>query len=111
MVDLATHQPLDLGRCVTTPGVLALFGGDQATARAVLVRHVLDRLARRDWGDCDPDDTDANNRDAATGDGQVVAVYRIPCTTQARREVWAVWHPHDASIGEPLTTVCLPEEY
>lgn len=93
------HPIFPVGRVVVTPAALAAFGAEPLS-RAV------DRHARCDWGDIDPHDRAANERDLYDG-GELLSVYRLPDATDhgAEKRFYVLTDP-----DRTVTTICLPEE-
>ena len=83
-----------LGQVFATAGAVAAFPAE--TLLACLERH-----ARGDWGDLDPEDRAANEAALSSG-GRLLSSYRVP----ERGKVWVITE-HDRSA----TTVLLPEDY
>lgn len=84
-----------LGRCVATPGALAMLDDNRASVIDLLARHV-----RGDWGDLEAEDIAANNAAVADGD-RLLSAYQL-----ARGRVWVI-----TESDRSATTVLLPEEY
>lgn len=115
MVDFATgYHPdppglrLNLGRCVTTPGLCRALAHDQDQAMKRLSREVIPRVVRGDWGEVSPEDQQANDRDLAAGLG-ITAAYNLVGVSGQVVHVLVVYEP-DAEDG-PRTTLMCSDEY
>ena len=85
-----------LGRLAATQGVL------NAVTREEL-RGFIERHTSRDWGDCTPEDREANDRAVwSKHGGRLLSVYH----TAAGVKVWVITEADRRS-----TTVLLPTEY
>ena len=102
--DAYSPIPLNLGRTTITPGALVALGGDR-TEVSRLLRPILDRFARRDWGEVTAHDAAANLGDLGV-DGRVVATYTV-----ARVRLLVIREVSTEVTEGVLTTVLLPEEY
>ena len=84
-----------LGRCLATPGALALLDDHRVSVLDLLGRHV-----HGDWGDLGAEDIAANNA-AVTGGERLLSAYQL-----ARGRVWII-----TEWDRSATTLLLPEEY
>jgi hypothetical protein len=87
-------QRFELGEFSQTSGVAAAFSGE------ILSRH-LERHARGDWGELEPEDRDANERAIEMGD-RIMSAFVVD-------GVGRLWIITEADRSR--TTVMLPEEY
>jgi len=95
MVDFA--RPLfSLGQCVATPGALAALEDAGQAAAVFLSRHV-----HGDWGECDREDSVANDRALKDG-SRIFSVYR----TSKGVKIWVITEADRSS-----TCILLPSEY
>ncbi len=95
MADFA--RPLfSLGKCVATPGVLAALEEAEQGATMFLSRHV-----NGDWGECDQEDSAANDRALKDG-SRIFSVYR----TSKGVKIWVITEADRSS-----TCILLPSEY
>ena len=90
-----TETTLELGRLVTTPGVLRKV--PQGEIEAALARH-----RSCDWGDVSPNDKKANDDDSKNGGGSIVSAYHSKDGTKFL--IITEWN-------RSVTTVLLPEEH
>ena len=87
-------QAFPLGQTVITPNAQASLHPDD-------VQQALCRHARGDWGDCCPEDADAN--DAAVKEGsRLLSAYRDRVGTK----FWII-----TECDRSATTILLPEDY
>lgn len=94
---VAKATPLfSLGKIVATPGALAAFkvAGESPTI-------LLDRHIRGDWGDCNAEDSEANDRAVIDG-GRVLSAYQLGTGVR----IWVITEADRSS-----TCLLLPEEY
>jgi len=94
--------PFPLGLLVATPGALE-------ACRPELLRECLARHARGDWGLCDGEDAETNDR--ATREGRrLLSSYPIdaskPCAGYGSNCVWII-----TEADRSQTTLLLPDEY
>ncbi|MFC5431871.1 hypothetical protein ACFPTO_24210 [Paraburkholderia denitrificans] len=87
---------LQLGLLVATPGALCVL-----QAADISVFQLLNRHARRDWGDVCESDRQQNDLAAANG-ARVLSCYALP----AGQRIWII-----TEADRSTTTVLLPEEY
>ncbi len=80
-----------LGRCVATPGFLALG----INPSPFLIRH-----GAGDWGDLDPEDKQANDAAVINGD-RILSAYQV-----GEHKFWII-----TEADRSVTTVLLPSEY
>lgn len=86
----------DLGRVLATPGAVAEFGRDAVCA-------CVERHNAGDWGDVEPSDRRANDRDLRDG-GRLLSAYQLG---EGRdRRLWVL-----TEADRSHTTAMLPSEY
>lgn len=90
----------NLGRVVASSALANAVPHHQITA-------LLDRHARGDWGDLDPDDKAANDDAARTGDGRLFSSY----DTQEYGKIWIITDDIRGEGEGPITTVLFPDDY
>lgn len=97
MVANSTPKPkFPLGKLVATPAALEVIQKAGQSPAEFIDRHILG-----DWGECEPDDWQAN--DDALKDGErIFSVYK----TKQDVKVWVITEGDRAS-----TCILLPEEY
>lgn len=93
---MATRPLFKLGQLVATPGALDVLGQAQQTPETFLRRHI-----KGDWGDCDTEDAEANDR-AVLERARIFSVYR----TATDVKIWVITEADRSS-----TCILLPEEY
>jgi len=91
-----------MGRTVMTMGIAERI--DQDTAFAMHVAHSLERYAKCDWGDLDPDDAEMNDLALKNGDDRILAAYEHPEDPEYKIWIITEWD-HSA------TTILFPDEY
>lgn len=90
-----TDQLFALGQMVATPAALAALEDSKQTPLDFIKRH-----AAGDWGDCCPEDAEANN-EAVWNEERVFSVYhtangtKVYCITEADRSSTCVLLPSD----------------
>lgn len=84
-----------LGQIVATPAALEALAEANVTAMSLVRRHSVG-----DWGDCDPDDRQANEDAILNGD-RIFSVYRL----QNGEKIWVITE-HDRSSTCVLTPSC-----
>jgi hypothetical protein len=96
VVPLLPSPRLSLGRLVATPGALRVLQAASASVFSLVNRH-----ARRDWGDiCE---SDRLQNDLAVSNGaRVLSSYTLP----GRERIWII-----TEADRSVTTVLLPDEY
>lgn len=84
-----------LGKIVATPGAVQDVAPDD-------VLRALERHAQGDWGECHPEDAEANSRALSEGEGRIFSVF------DSRQGVrfWVI-----TEADRSVTTILLPEEY
>ena len=104
-------RPFNLGRLLTTPGVLT-SGIDQPVLLSALTRH-----ARCDWGEMDPEDWGQNGETMNTKGanyGRLFSAYTLPTIDGRTCRIYIITdNPFNLSefVERPETTVMLPEDY
>jgi hypothetical protein len=84
------------GQVVATPAALDALSSDE-------IQSALNRHLAGDWGDCDPEDRDANEL-ALQSDERLFSVYHT--RDGERKEFWII-----TEADRSATTVLLPEDY
>lgn len=86
---------------------LATPAAVQSLAEAQIAREdLLQRHFAGDWGDVDPDDSEANDRAIDTG-ARILSAYVLPTGVR----VWVMTEAASDSGVRPVTTILLPTEY
>lgn len=85
-----------MGQLVATPGAIRAFEAAGQIPIPFLQRHLAG-----DWGDCDDEDTRAND-DALARGGRLFSVYHLNDGTK----IWII-----TEADRSATTILLPEEY
>lgn len=95
-------QPrFELGLVVMTPGVEELVAMGIVSPTPLIHRHVAG-----DWGDLDPEDRSANNRDLIYG-GRLLSAYNVAAGVR----VWIITEAEDDNGYRHVTTLLRPDEY
>lgn len=95
MIEIAKPK-FRIGQLVSTPGALAALAEAGQSPMQFVARHV-----QGDWGDCCPEDLQANE-DALRNGERLFSVYR----TSKETKIWVITEGDRSS-----TCVLLPEEY
>jgi hypothetical protein len=90
-----------LGHIAITTGALAALRQHGVTPSTLLDRH-----ARGDWGDLDPEDEGRNDQALVTGE-RLLSVYPIAAGVTA----WVITEAADEDGQRSATTILLPTEY
>lgn len=91
----------DLGFIVATQGITDLIEDGLVVPSALLRRHQAG-----DWGDLDPEDRAANNRDLIHG-GRLLSAYDVAAGVR----VWIITEAEDDNGYRHVTTLLRPDEY
>ena len=91
-----TTERFSLGLVYATPGALSAFEQADESCIPFLKRHAL-----CDWGDCCPEDREANNFALENG-FRLFSVYHLTDGTK----IWII-----TEADRSATTILLPEEY
>ena len=91
-----TRPKFRLGKLVATPGAIEALADARQSPMVFIARHL-----RGDWGDCCPEDAQAND-DALRNGERLLSVYR----TSIGVKIWVITEADRSS-----TCVLLPEEY
>lgn len=89
------------GKMVATPGALALLEQVQMSPLSLIQRHI-----RGDFGELSPDDYQLNIEAIAEAQGDRI-MSNFPL---AAGRIWVITEAMD-EVGNPATTLLLPEEY
>ena len=93
-----------LGRCVATPGALALFDHPKLALALLINRH-----HSCDWGDLDADDKQANE-DAIGSGARILSAYKI--NTQGESvKLYVITEGDDEQGRRSHTTILRADEY
>ena len=93
-----------LGRCIATPGALALFDHPELALAALIRRHHAG-----DWGDLDADDKQANE-DAIESGARILSAYKV--STQGESvKLYVITEGDDEQGRRSHTTILLADEY
>jgi hypothetical protein len=95
MIEIARLR-FSIGELVATPGALETLADAGQSPMVFVARHI-----RGDWGDCCPEDRQANE-DALRDGERLLSVYR----TSMGVKIWVITEADRSS-----TCVLLPEEY
>lgn len=93
---------MEMGRTVMTMGIANMI--DQDTAFARHVSDSLERYAKCDWGDLDPEDAEMNDLALKNGNDHILAAYEYPGDPEYKIWIITEWD-HSA------TTILFPSEY
>ena len=97
-------------RLVVTAGIKSAIEADSSFSG--FLGECLGRFGADDWGDVCSEDRDANDAANTSGQGQVLAVYRLPAGLAHHRRSGdhqaQVWVVKDV-VG--VTTILFPSEY
>mgnify|MGYP000716408418 CR=1 FL=1 len=94
-----TKKRFKLGHVVMTEGVKEMFEAETLVP-PLIIKHLLKRHARGDWGDVDDDDKQLNNDSVSSGN-RLMSSYTV-----SGEKVWVI-----TEADRSTTTLLLPEEY
>ena len=94
-----TKKKFKLGRVIMTNGAKEMLE-QEALVPPLIIKHLLKRHARGDWGDVDDEDKQLNNDSVSSGN-RLVSSYTV-----SGEKVWVI-----TEADRSTTTLLLPEEY